>query len=215
MCRRCPGVLDADQFTLGVGVYAGEEGWTGGGRLPVTAAGGTPVLEDGTLLRLGGFVRTPDGQWQQQRAIPDTYAAQPAQPIDAQYGDAIVLSEFSAPPTAQAGKSVPLRLQWMRTAAAPPNLSRFVHMVDAAGNKAAQVDGQVTDAFGPLPVASWPENSAVNDLMTLDLPVTLPPGEYTLIAGLYDWQSGERLPAGGAAARPDGAAQLGTIRIVE
>jgi hypothetical protein len=55
----------------------------------------------------------------------------------------------------------------------------------------------------------------VNDLMTLDLPVTLPPGDYTLIAGLYDWQSGERLPASGAAARPDGAAQLGTIRIVE
>jgi len=210
-----PWSLDADQFTLGVGVYAGEEGWTGGGRLPITAAGGAPVLEDGTLLRLGGFVRTPDGQWQQQGAIPDTYAAQPAQPIDAQYGDAIVLSEFSAPPTAQAGKSVPLRLQWMRTAAAPPNLSRFVHMVDAAGNKVAQVDGQVTDAFGPLPVASWPENTAVNDLMTLDLPVTLPPGEYTVIAGLYDWKSGERLSAGGAAARPDGAAQLGTIRIVK
>ncbi len=210
-----PWNLDADQFTLGVGVYAGEEGWTGGARLPVTAAGGAPVLEDGTLLRLGGFVKTPDGQWQQQPAIPDTYAAQPAQPIDAQYGDAIVLSAFSAPPTAQAGKSVPLRLQWMRTAAAPPNLSRFVHVIDAAGNKVAQVDGQVTDAFGPLPVATWPENTAVNDLMTLDLPVTLPPGEYTVIAGLYDWQSGERLPAGGAAARPDGAAQLGTIRIVE
>ncbi|MFN8467719.1 MAG: DUF2079 domain-containing protein [Caldilineaceae bacterium] len=210
-----PWSLDADQFTLGVGVYAGEDGWTGGARLPVTAAGGTPVLEDGTLLRLGGFVRTPEGQWQQQPAVPDAYAAQPAQGAAAQYGDAIVLSEFSAPPTAQASKSVPLHLQWMRTAAAPPNLSRFVHVVDAAGNKVAQVDGQVTDAYGPLPVASWPENTAVDDLMILDLPVNLPPGEYTLIAGLYDWQSGERLPANGAAARPDGAAQLGTIRIVE
>jgi len=51
--------------------------------------------------------------------------------------------------------------------------------------------------------------------MTLDLPLTLPPGEYTLIAGLYDWQSGERLSATGASARTDGAAKLGTIQIVE
>ena len=110
---------------------------------------------------------------------------------------------------------MPLRLQWERTAAAPPNLSRFVHVLDATGNKVAQIDGHVTDAFGSLPVTSWPENIPVNDLMTIELPSTLPPGEYTLIAGLYDWQSGERLPATGASARPDGSAQLGTIQIVE
>jgi hypothetical protein len=207
--------LDADQFTLAVGVYAGEEGWTGGARLPVTASGGAPVLEDGTLLRLGGFERTADGQWQPQPAVPAAYAAQPVQPIDAHYDDALLLSAFAAPPSSRAGSSVPLWLQWERTAAAPSNLSRFVHVLDARGSKVAQVDGQVSDAFGPLPITSWPENISVDDLMTLDVPSTLPPGEYTLVAGLYDWQSGERLLATGASVRPDGAAQLGTIQIVE
>ena len=215
LVQTLPWNLDEDQVTLGIGVYAGEEGWTGGTRLPVTDAGGSPVLEDGTLVRLGGFERTTDGQWQPQPAIPAPYASQPAQPIDARYGDAIVLSEFSAPGASKAGEILPLHLKWKRTAAAPPNLSRFVHVLDAAGNKVVQVDGQVTDAFGPLPPASWPDNMPVDDLMTIDLPVTLAPGEYTVIAGLYDWQTGERLPAAGTAVRPDGAVQLGTIRIME
>ena len=34
-----PWNLDADQFTLGVGVYAGEEGWTGGGAPPSYGCG--------------------------------------------------------------------------------------------------------------------------------------------------------------------------------
>ena len=51
--------------------------------------------------------------------------------------------------------------------------------------------------------------------MTVDLPATLPPGEYKVIAGLYNWQSGERLPVRGKAARADGAVQLGTIQIIK
>ena len=215
LVQTLPWNVDEDQVTLGIGVFAGEEGWTGGARLPVTDARGLPVLEDGTLVRLGGFERTAAGQWQPQAAVPPAYKTQPAQPIDVSFGDAIVLAEFSAPQSSRAGEMLPLHLRWKRTAAAPPNLSRFVHVLDAAGNKVAQMDGQVTDAFGPLPAASWPENMPVDDLMMIDLPVALAPGDYTVLAGLYDWQTGERLPAAGTSARPDGAAQLGTIRIME
>jgi hypothetical protein len=199
---------------LGIGVYAGEEGWTDGARLPVTATSGAPRLEDGTLLRLGGFERTANGQWQPQPTVPEAYTALPLQAVDARFGDTLLLPAVAVPNSITAGGSLPLRLQWQRTAAAPPNLSRFVHVLDAAGNKVAQVDGLVTDAFGPLPVASWPEQALVEDLMMIELAAALPPGEYTLVAGLYDWQSGERLPAVGMSARPDGSAQLGTIQIV-
>jgi uncharacterized membrane protein len=214
LVQTLPWHLDGNQVVLGIGVYAGEEGWTSGVRLPVTSAAGSPFLEDGTLLRLGGFERTADGQWRPQPAIPAAHAA-PLQATDARFGEALLLSAVAAPSSHKAGDSLPLRLQWERTAAAPPNLSRFVHVLDVAGNKVAQVDGAVTDAFGPLPLQSWPENTPVDDLMTIELPATLPTGEYTLVAGLYDWQSGVRLPAAGAAARPDGSAQIGTIQIVE
>jgi hypothetical protein len=90
-----------------------------------------------------------------------------------------------------------------------------VHVLDAAGEKVAQVDGQIADAWGPLPLEGWPEQAPVDDLMMIDLPADLPAGEYTLVAGLYDWQTGARLAAEGDSARPDGAALLGAIQIAE
>ncbi len=207
--------LNAEQFVLGVGVYSGEEGWTEGTRLPVTAAGGAPVLEEGTLLRLGGFQRTAGGGWQAQPVTSPPYAELPLQPLDARFGIALLLTAAAQPAAGQAGHSLPLRLRWERHGDAPPHLSRFVHLLDANGVKVAQVDGQVVDAFGPLPVESWPPQTVVEDLVRLALPAELPAGEYTLVAGLYDWQSGERLAANGAAARPDGAVQLGGVRITQ
>jgi hypothetical protein len=90
---------------------------------------------------------------------------------------------------------------------------RFVHLLDAGGNKVAQADGQVTDAFGSLPVAGWGQGAPVDDLVTLALPAELPPGDYTVVAGWYDWQSGERLVAAGAGAREDGAATVGSVQV--
>jgi hypothetical protein len=208
-----PWALDADQFVLAVGVFAGEEGWTSGARLPVTERGELPVLEDGTLLRLGGFKRTSNGDWEAMPPLPEPFAALPMQPMATMFGQSLRLRAVGLPETGQAGQTLPLHLVWAAEGETPPNLVRFVHLLDAAGNKAAQVDGQVTDAFGPLPAAAWAQQTPVDDLVTLALPADLPPGDYTVAAGWYDWQTGERLPAAGEAARTDGAAALGSIRV--
>jgi uncharacterized membrane protein len=211
-----PWQLDADQFVLGVGVFAGEEGWSSSARLPVTASGGSPVLDGGTLLRLGGFERTSDGGWEPQAALPDAFAElPPLRPLAASFGEAVQILGTGSAASVRSGESLPLQLQWRRTGAPPPNLSRFVHVLNAAGEKVAQVDGPIADGWGPLPPEGWPEQTPVNDLMWIDLPADLPPGEYALVAGLYDWQTGARVTAAGASARSDGAVQLGTIRIAE
>ncbi len=204
---------DTDEFVLGAGVYEGEDGWTAGRRLPVTNAGGIPVLEGGTLLRLGGFQRAEDGPWEAQPAVGGVFAELPLQALDVVFGESLALDAGGLPSTARAGELLPLRLVWERSAAAPPNLSRFVHVLDAEGNKVAQVDGTVADGLGPLPIESWPQGNAVDDLVEIPLPADLLPGEYTIVAGLYDWQSGERLPAGGGTARPDGSALLGAVEL--
>jgi hypothetical protein len=196
-------------------VYAGKEGWTTGARLPVTAAGGAPVLEDGTLLRLGGYVRTAGGKWQTLAPVPPSFAGLPEQPLAATFGGTLALQSAAHSAAAGIGEDLLLRLRWERLGAAPPNLSRFVHVLNAAGETVAQMDGPVTDAFGPLPVDGWPPGTPVDDVLTIPLPADLAPGPYTLAAGLYDWQTGERLAAAGSAARPDGAAELGTIEIAE
>jgi hypothetical protein len=215
-----PWRVDAAEFVLGLGVFEGEEGWAGGARLPVTASGGAPVLENGTLLRLGGFTRTADGGWQAAPPVGADYAALSLRGLDAAFGDELRLAAAAVPATVQAGASLPLRLQWERTGEAPPNLSRFVHLRDAAGNTVAQVDGPVTDAFGPLPLESWPLFTLIEDLPALTVPAALPTGDYTVFAGLYDWQTSAPLAAhangadAGTVMSPDGGVQLGTVHIV-
>lgn len=217
-----PWQLPTDQFVLAVGVFAGEDGWTSGQRLSVTQSSGFPVLEDGTLLRLGGFTRTADDDWGAQPALPLAFAGLSWRTLDINFGEALRLRSAGLPATLRAAQPLSLALTWQRSGKAPATLSRFVHLLDAGDNKVAQVDGAVTDAFGPLPPASWPPDTQMYDLLTLTMPTDLPPGDYTLVAGWYDWQSGQRLPANGAGARADGAAPradgaalLGSIQVVE
>jgi hypothetical protein len=209
-----PWQMDADQVVLAAGLYVGEEGWTSGARLPATDAAGLPVLEDGTLLRLGGFARKATGDWEALPLLPPSFAGLSAQPVTFNFGETLQLNEAFLPTEVKASAPLSLVLTWQRDGQAPPNLSRFVHLLDSTGGRVAQVDGQIADAFGPLPISGWPVGESVYDLVTLALPATLPPGEYTLAVGLYDWQTGERLRAVGAGASEDGAAAIGLVQIV-
>lgn len=186
-----------------------------GQRLPVTGNGGLPVLEDGTLLRIGGFARTADGGWDALPALPAAYEELTWHPLNADFSGALYLRSAGLPATVKAAQPLSLGLTWQRGDEAPATLSRFVHLLDGEDHKVAQVDGPVTDAFGPLPLAGWPQDSEIVDLLKLSVPADLPPGEYRLVTGWYDWQTGERLPANGKGAREDGAALLGSIQVVE
>lgn len=210
-----PWQLADDQFVLAIGVFAGEDGWTSGGRLAVTNSGSLPVLEDGTLLRLNGYERASGGEWAAMLALPSPWAGLPLQPIDARLGQALWLKAGGMPANVKADQGLPLHIVWQSEGEVPPNLVRFVHVLDGAGNTVAQVDGQVSDAFGPLPVAGWPQAVPVDDLVTVDLPADLPPGSYSVVAGLYDWQSGERQAVTGKYALAEGAVLLDTIEVME
>ncbi|MCB0095888.1 MAG: hypothetical protein KDE46_09220, partial [Caldilineaceae bacterium] len=69
------------------------------------------------------------------------------------------------------------------------------------------------DALGPLPTSHWIVGQPVVDTQTLPLPAELPPGEYRLIAGLYRWQDGARLPIVGADALPGDVVEVGKITL--
>ncbi|MCC6166221.1 MAG: DUF2079 domain-containing protein [Caldilineaceae bacterium] len=204
-----PWTLEADRFTLALGVYAGEN-WAEGDRLAVDAAdSGLPALENGTLLRLGGYQRSPSGGW---TPIPfDTGA--PAVPLDVRFGPSLALEGVTLPATAQAGALLPFTVFWRTDAPVEQDYTAFVHLLDAAGSTAAQIDWQPRDALGPLPTSAWLPGHRVVDVQTLRLPDELAPGVYRLIAGLYDWRDGARLPAQGAQALPGDVADLGTVEI--
>jgi uncharacterized membrane protein len=207
--RSLPWTLAADRFALGIGVYDGEEGWNNGARLPITALEpAVPVLEQGTLARVNGYRRNGDGVWQ-----PVGPAAPPQRTLDAGFGNAIRLDGVTLPGQAKAGDAVPFTLHWHATAPVTTDNSAFVHLLDAGGNKVAQLDWTPHDTISQLPTTSWPVDWPVADRQTLPLPPELAPGDYTLIAGLYDWQTGVRLPVTGRDAGAGDVAVLGPIRI--
>jgi hypothetical protein len=89
----------------------------------------------------------------------------------------------------------------------------FAHLIDAQGNKVAQLDWQPRDPLGLLPTTSWPQGWPVVDAQRLPLPPDLAAGDYTLLVGFYNWQNGKRLPAQGAGVIGGDAVGLGPLYI--
>jgi hypothetical protein len=83
-------------------------------------------------------------------------------------------------------------LYWQATEPVTEDLSIFLHLLDPAGELIWQDDGAAD--HGDRPTWSWSPDETIIDPHTVVLPSDLPEGEFVLTAGLYDWQTGERLP---------------------
>ncbi|MGD2177848.1 MAG: glycosyltransferase family 39 protein, partial [Anaerolineae bacterium] len=90
------------------------------------------------------------------------------------------------------GDRLPVVLYWQATQPVADDLSIFVHLLDPAGQLVWQDDGAAN--HGDRPTWSWAPRQTVADPHTVVLPLDLPPGDYVLTTGLYDWRTGERLP---------------------
>jgi 4-amino-4-deoxy-L-arabinose transferase-like glycosyltransferase len=91
------------------------------------------------------------------------------------------------------GDRVPIVMYWQSTEVVAGDLSVFLHLLNSSGELVWQDDGAA--AHGTRPTWSWEAGEVIVDPHTLLLPQDLPEGDYQLVAGLYDWQNGERLPA--------------------
>ena len=108
------------------------------------------------------------------------------------FGAGVLLSGFALPGTVARGQTLPVTLQWQARAPLAENYSVFVHLLGADGKVAAQMDSQ--PAGGTRPTRSWPVGETVLDRLGVAIPAALPPGRYTVEAGMYLLQSGQRLP---------------------
>lgn len=129
------------------------------------------------------------------------------------FGSAIRLTGFDLKPDALAGSGtvkpgdgLTVTLVWQAEADPGQAYTVFTQLLDSGGKLVAQHDGP--PAAGRSPTSGWLPGDRVADEHRIELPKELAPGDYTLIAGLYD-AAGQRLRL------PEGQtfARLGSIRV--
>jgi 4-amino-4-deoxy-L-arabinose transferase-like glycosyltransferase len=127
-------------------------------------------------------------------------------------GSAIGGQNSQALPALKAGDTLSLRTFWQVEQPFTADYFIFVHVLNAAGQTVAQRDAPPWQ--GRFPTSSWRPGSLIVDLNDLPLPADLPPGEYTLVVGMFDPASGAHPPTqiDGKPAG-DSTTPIGTIRV--
>jgi hypothetical protein len=92
---------------------------------------------------------------------------------------------------------LPLTLYWQSLARVDRDYTVFIHVLDALGQVVVGWDHMPRqDAF---PTTRWEVGELVADTHWIPLPPDLPAGEYRISVGMYDFETGERLPVRGPA----------------
>ncbi len=111
-------------------------------------------------------------------------------------GDSIQLDGYDLN-TAQVkpGDTLTVRLYWQAVQRPTADDHLYLHLSSLNTHDAlAQADG--TPALPTRPTYSWddPHETLISPQYTITIPADLAPGGYRLLAGLYDFASGQRLP---------------------
>jgi len=95
------------------------------------------------------------------------------------------------PSTLAGGDTLHLLLVWRPQQELGADYKVFVHVTDESGRPLAQWDGRPCLNLGST--RQWVAGEPVRDHVLMILPEELPPGEYSVVVGLYDEATGERL----------------------
>jgi mannosyltransferase len=101
------------------------------------------------------------------------------------------------------GEIVQIQLRWQSDAHLGTRYAVFLQALDGANHLVGQRDGEPA-----ISTLDWQPGQSVLDRHGLLIEMGTPPGEYRVIAGLYDPTTGQRLPAGGG-----DFVELGTLRV--
>jgi len=102
-----------------------------------------------------------------------------------------------AAPSGTVGDHVSLTLYWQAEDKTAEPVTAFVHLIDESGSILAQIDRWPAG----LPSNTWARGQVIVDEYELPIPVSVQPGKYRLAVGLYDANTGSRLPAQDAEGR--------------
>jgi hypothetical protein len=88
-----------------------------------------------------------------------------------------------------------LTFYWESLALTDIDYTVFVHLLSADDTIVAQMDRPLT--AGVYPTSLWSPGEIIPDSLTMSIPATVPPGAYTIVVGLYNLVTGQRLSIAG------------------
>ena len=127
---------------------------------------------------------------------PAAAALRQSVPVGATFSDGIQLVAFKLDAPGDLGQksaSVHLTLFWSARNPIDRAATVFVHLYGPAGQLVTQQDNQ--PVRGTYPTSAWETGETVVDSHDLVIPANLPAGSFTLVVGMYDSQTQERLRA--------------------
>jgi hypothetical protein len=159
--------------------------------LPLVADGQSTGVTSVTIgpVKIGA---TPPGLTQPE--------ARPQVSLNQPFGNQITLLGYTL--TDETGRSIvnpkskiqnpKLTLFWRAETLPTADYTTFVHLRNAAGETVAQKDQPPLG--GAYPTSLWDPGEIIADELTIPLPENLPAADYSLVVGLYDFATGQRLP---------------------
>jgi 4-amino-4-deoxy-L-arabinose transferase-like glycosyltransferase len=105
-------------------------------------------------------------------------------------GDFVSVRGYHVEPP-QVGQDLNLKVYWQTDTPLQEDYTIFTQLLDPQGKLAASWDSQPLGGY--FPTSQWPAHEIVTEIVRLPLPAGLPPGDYTLITGLYRLETLERL----------------------
>lgn len=143
------------------------------------------LLPTRTILELGQVKLEPR---ERSFTVPSI-----SHPLEMRFGQGIRLLGYALDQTiAEPGGSLHLTLYWQCLGPLDTSYTVFVHLLDEEGSIRAQCDD--VPRQGALPTTSWVEGEVIVDEYQIPIASDAPSAAYTLAVGMYDADTGLRLP---------------------
>jgi hypothetical protein len=158
--------------------------------VPIWVQGGSKAVLNGAPVQAASF------PLKELRPAPEP--SPPMTPLGVRFGPSIWLVGYElTTPERAPGETIEVILYWRALAYLDRQYTIFMHVRNDAGETVAGWD--MMPRYNTFPTTDWPLIERIDDVHIVPLSQDLPPGEYTIALGMYDWATGERLPAFGAA----------------
>jgi len=121
-------------------------------------------------------------------AVPDIQQA-----LQLRLGETVMLLGYDLEPAeVRPGEQLRLTLYWQCLGLMDTSYTVFVHLLDEEGNIRGQQDSM--PGQGALPTTSWVEDEVIVDAYELPVALDAAPGPHSIAVGMYDADTGDRLP---------------------